>query len=96
MDKEQKQTLLLIALLVVIGGVLVFFNRHRFMPKPGVAAPLPPPLPQLMFDDGERQALFDRREYKNLEGFVTPVDPWNVGKVGSENPFRILKNDEAE
>ncbi|MEA3249684.1 MAG: hypothetical protein U9Q03_05015 [Patescibacteria group bacterium] len=96
MNKEQKQIVLFIALLVVIAGVLVFFNRHRFVPKPGMAVQLPPALPQLIFDEGERDNLFNRGVYKGLDTFAAPVDPWNVGNVGSEVPFRTPKTDEEE
>lgn len=90
MDKERKQVFLLVGLLIVIAGVLGYFNWHRFVPKPGVGVSLPPPLPQLMFDAGERDGLFERVDYKALDEFTNPVDSWNVGKVGNEQPFRTL------
>jgi len=96
MDKEKKQVLLLVALLVVIAGVLVYFNRHRFMPKPGTAAPLPPALPQLLFDTGERDGLFGRSDYLTLDEYAPSVDPYNVGKVGNDQPFRTLEVEEGE
>lgn len=88
MDKEQKQIALLVTLLVIIAGVLVFFNRHLFVPKPGEAVSLPPALPQMMFDSGEREGLFGRKDFLMLDEFAAPVDPWNVGKVGNDSPFR--------
>jgi len=96
MNKEKKQVLLLVALLVVIAGVLVYFNRYRFIPTSGTAAPLPPALPQLMFDTGERESLFGRSDYLVLDEYVSPVDPYNVGRVGNDRPFRTLEVTEGE
>ncbi len=96
MDKEQKQIMLLVGLLVVIAGVLVYFNRQRFIPRPGAAVPLPPALPQLMFDTGERDELFGRQDFRDLEQYTAPVDRFNVGNVGNDEPFKTLTVEAAE
>lgn len=96
MDKDKQQIIVLSILLVAIAGVIVFFNRHRFIPVPTVGTALPPPLPQIMLDNGQRDALFARDEFNDLEMYASPVYPANAGKTGNPEPFRDLTAVEVE
>lgn len=88
MDKEKKQIYLLVGLGVVILGILVYFNWFRFVPKPSAAIALPPSLPQLVFDTGQREDLFGREDFQSLQEYVELVNQWNYGELGNTQPFK--------
>jgi len=86
MKKEQQQIVMLVAVLGIIGIVLVFFYRDKFLPRPTGEAVLVAPPPRLNIPPAGGDTLYEREDFKALKRFGdVPVRPLETG--GSSEPF---------
>lgn len=88
MTKEKRQTALLVALIIGILGLLVYFNIDRFKPHALGGAMFVPQTARLRITTSEAEELFNRNDYKEMkEHGLVPVRPMGLG---NDNPFRPI------
>lgn len=86
LKKEQQQVVLLVAVLVIIVGVLAWFYRDKFLPRPTGEATLLAPPARLTIPRASGDALYEREDFKGLKRFAdVPVRALQT--EGSQDPF---------
>lgn len=86
MSKEKQQIVALVVVLAIIAGVILYFSRDKFLPKPSGGEALPPASRLNVPTSVDYQKLFDRADYKALKAYGNvPVQPLANGH--NDKPF---------
>lgn len=86
LKKEQQQVVILAVVLVVIVGVLGYFYRDKFLPRPTGEVILLAPTMRLTIPRASGDKLYERDDFKALKRFAdVPVRALQT--EGSPEPF---------